>query len=478
MTTRPDDPLWWRLSRHAIADLGGAGVFAAKLRRQQGWSMAYCLRAIEDYKRFCYLSVGSASPMSPSPDIDAVWHLHLTHTRDYWQRYCPEVLGVNLHHDPASPGVAERAALVTQYAATLSAYQQVFGAPPAKDLWPGFIEQYLQSRSQRTVDIRRFWLLPRPIVGLKRWCLGLAGILPCTAAALDVNPLKWSGPEFLTLFILLMVIVALVRARIERRYRDTGAGLSGHDPTPEEIALLSGGAQRVVDLVANGLVERQALQVEGQRLKTMHGAVGRTALESSLLSVCAVPRRATEIAALLAPALRELEGGLERGRLWLPVAQLRRARDAQLWLVGGLWLFGAVKVGIGMQGGRPVLWLLLLMAVVSLGLLRVLSDTDRRSVAGARRLREWKTTHATLARASSGSDQTLAAALFGMGALTAAGAVTAYTALRQPAAVGPHSGTESSGSGCTSTGSDNTGSDSGGSSCSSGCGGCGAGGGD
>lgn len=482
MTAQPDDFLWQRLAQHAIPDLGGAGVFAAKLRRQQGWSRAYCARAIEDYRRFCYLSVRSASPMSPSPDIDAVWHLHLTHTRDYWQRFCPEVLGLNLHHEPASPGVADRAALAAQYASTLSAYQQAFGVPPAEDLWPGFVEQDQQSRSQRTVDTRRFWLLPRPTVWLRRWWLALGAAVPGTAAALDANPLQWSGPEFLMLFILLTVIVAIVRARIERRYRDAGNALPGNDPTPAEIALLAGGTQRVVDLVANALVERKALQVEGQRLKTPHGAVGQYPLESALLSVCTVPRRPSEIGALLAPALRDLERGLERRRLWLSEVQLRRVRGAQLWLVGGLWLLGAAKIGIGLQGGRPVLWLVLLMVVVSFGLLGVLFDRDRRSLAGMRLLRDWKRNHATLARASSGGDQALAAALFGLGALTAAGAVTAYTQLRQPVAP-TGSATDGSASGCTSagsdrTGSDSAGSDSGGSGCSSGCGGCGGGGGD
>lgn len=477
MNTPPDDALWTRLVHHRIADLGGPGAFSAKLRRQQNWTPSYCARAIEDYRRFCYLSVRSETPCSPSPDVDAVWHLHLTHTRDYWQRFCPEVLGKSLHHDPAKSGASERGALVQQYAQTLIAYQSAFGEPPAEDLWPTFAEQEQCARSQRIVDLRRYWLVPRPRAWLKRWWFVLGSASPGSAAALDANPLQWPGPEFLLLFGVLMVVVAVIRAGIERKRRDLGPMLPGAELAPEAVALLAGGAQRVVDLVANTLVERQSLLVESGRLGTVLGASGRSPLEAALLSVCAVPRRPSELQALLAPQLRDLESTLERRGLWLTTEQMVGARWSQVWWVGALWLFGAAKIGIGLQSGRPVLWLVLMMVLVSLSLLRVLLDSDRRSASGAAQLRDWKRRHATLARASTEGDRPLAAALFGLGALAAAGAASAYVLIRQPAASAAAVG-DSSGSGCTSAGSGTAGSDSGGSGCSSGCGGCGGGGGD
>jgi hypothetical protein len=136
---------------------------------------------------------------------------------------------------------------------------------------------------------------------------------------------------------------------------------------------------------------------------------------------------------------------------------------------------GAAKINIGLQLGKPVLWLVLLMILVSLSALFVLFDGDRRSAAGNRLVSQFKRRHATLQRASTAGDHGLAVALFGLGALTAAGAASAYGLLRQPpVSSGSTSGTDaSSGSGCSS-GSDSSSSDGGG----SGCGGCGGGGGD
>jgi hypothetical protein len=31
--------------------------------------------------------------VTPSEQVDQVWHLHLTYTRSYWDEFCPNVLG-------------------------------------------------------------------------------------------------------------------------------------------------------------------------------------------------------------------------------------------------------------------------------------------------------------------------------------------------------------------------------------------------
>ncbi|MGO4779466.1 NUDIX domain-containing protein, partial [Lysobacter sp. 2RAB21] len=57
--------------------------------------------ALEEYRRFCFLAVVATHTVTPSETIDKVWHAHMTDTRDYWLRFCPQVLKRDLHHTPS-----------------------------------------------------------------------------------------------------------------------------------------------------------------------------------------------------------------------------------------------------------------------------------------------------------------------------------------------------------------------------------------
>jgi len=62
--------------------------FAARLAREHGWSRPHAERVIREYKRYAFLAMQSDSPVCPSEDVDAAWHLHLTYTKSYWKRFC------------------------------------------------------------------------------------------------------------------------------------------------------------------------------------------------------------------------------------------------------------------------------------------------------------------------------------------------------------------------------------------------------
>jgi hypothetical protein len=136
-TVPPDqDPLWVRLSCYSIGPEDAALSFAARLARENGWSLARAGRVIGEYRRFCYLALRAGHPVTPSDAVDQAWHLHLTYSRDYWERFCPEVLGMALHHGPTAGGRAEAARFYEQYAETLKSYEILFGEGPPADLWP------------------------------------------------------------------------------------------------------------------------------------------------------------------------------------------------------------------------------------------------------------------------------------------------------------------------------------------------------
>ncbi len=86
---------------------GGAFTFLQRLCRENGWSKAFGQEAIHEYKRFLYLACGSPTPVTPSEQVDQVWHLHLVYTRSYWQDLCGETLGRQLHRGLTNGGEEE-----------------------------------------------------------------------------------------------------------------------------------------------------------------------------------------------------------------------------------------------------------------------------------------------------------------------------------------------------------------------------------
>lgn len=132
----PRDELWQRIADHQIGPAVASLTFAARLARENRWDAAHAEAVIREYKRFCYLALTAGHEVTPSDAVDQAWHLHLTYSRDYWEVFCPEVLGAPLHHGPTSGGTAERERYYRQYADTLAAYETAFGAVPPADIWP------------------------------------------------------------------------------------------------------------------------------------------------------------------------------------------------------------------------------------------------------------------------------------------------------------------------------------------------------
>ncbi len=154
-----DHPVWQRLSHYSIGPDDAALSFAARLARENGWTPDEALRVIEEYKRFCFLAVTGDGEVTPSDAVDQAWHLHLTYTRDYWERFCPQILGKTLHHGPTKGGATERGRFFQQYAETLKRYEAVFGPAPA-DIWPSAAQRLLDDPRARRVHPRDALILP------------------------------------------------------------------------------------------------------------------------------------------------------------------------------------------------------------------------------------------------------------------------------------------------------------------------------
>ena len=66
---------------------------------KHGWSAERTYNAIANYRRFLYLSKTLNEPITPTFEVDAIWHEHILHTNKYCLD-CQKIFGGYLHHFP------------------------------------------------------------------------------------------------------------------------------------------------------------------------------------------------------------------------------------------------------------------------------------------------------------------------------------------------------------------------------------------
>jgi len=128
MTSR-NNQLWELISNHPMpADATGRS-FTEQLMHENRIKRDTAVTAIEEYRKFIYLCATRDARNVPSKAVDLVWHLHMQHSRDYWDVFCKK-LGKPIHHTPGGAGGAQ----LDDYKATVAAYRERFGTPP-KGIW-------------------------------------------------------------------------------------------------------------------------------------------------------------------------------------------------------------------------------------------------------------------------------------------------------------------------------------------------------
>jgi hypothetical protein len=93
-------------------------TFAKRLARENGWTVHFSERVVDEYKRFIFLCMTAGHKCTPSDEVDQAWHLHLVYTESYWTTMCGEILKKPLHHGPTKGGVAEDDKFVDWYEKT------------------------------------------------------------------------------------------------------------------------------------------------------------------------------------------------------------------------------------------------------------------------------------------------------------------------------------------------------------------------
>ncbi|MBL1178666.1 glycine-rich domain-containing protein [Pantanalinema sp. GBBB05] len=135
--------------------------FSKRLARDNGWSLQHARQAIEEYKKFTFLAVVAGHPVTPSDQVDQVWHLHLTYTRSYWEEFCSKVLQTPLHHDPTQGGQAENQKFDDWYNKTLESYERFFRTKPPIEIWSTPKDRFGRDLYFVRVNTQQNWVLPK-----------------------------------------------------------------------------------------------------------------------------------------------------------------------------------------------------------------------------------------------------------------------------------------------------------------------------
>lgn len=213
---------------------------------------------VEEYRRFLVLTQVAGQAVSPSPDVDEAWHLHLTRTVRY-EAFCADNFGRFLHHEPARAG--EGARHKDMYGETLARYREAFGSEPPSAIWP---RSARAAAASRPADAH--WTVPELLRPGRR--LAIVGVLGAVAAGLfarnvGVLDALQEIPPFTFLLAALFVTVAL--GWLGFRQDAPATRLAARDRLdPYEAAWLSGGEERMAMTAIVALTDRGLLRAPGK----------------------------------------------------------------------------------------------------------------------------------------------------------------------------------------------------------------------
>ena len=451
--------LWRRLSAHSFENPEDGLDLTRRLAREQGWTLERARGAIDEYRRFCFLCCVAEEPLTPSQEVDEVWHLHLTYTMDYWQRFCSQVLGVALHHWPTRGGQAEGWRYREQYARTLTAYERWFRVPQI-DFWPESRERFADPARIRRVDLRHHLVLPRPRlpsrrgllagVGLVIGALATAAASPFSSTTLTAAYICFVWLSFLCLSSTIVVGSWLWSARL----RETGPA-QADDLDTYQLAYLAGGPARAIDTGVTQLLTQDKVCVQGNPLRLCLTTPGSPlpAPLGDLGTGIALDGTRKAVLDNATAWIAQIRARLVSRGLALSVSQSWHIR-----VMGATPVLAVVALGvILLEWWRGGFLVVAIIVAAIVGLYRLLHDPIR-TRAGDRALSDARRRFARLQRAPGSEELALAVALWGTTVL----AHTAYADYLDVQAPKTHDG-----GGCGGGG------DGGGSSGDGGCGGCG-----
>jgi len=108
--------------------------FAAALARENGWSLSYCERVVEEFRRYAFLADAAYQAWWPFVLEAGVWHTHVDYNAFYWREFSLYVLSVPKHGNRGQSRNKQPANFIISQD-MVNRYRRVFGAAPPADIW-------------------------------------------------------------------------------------------------------------------------------------------------------------------------------------------------------------------------------------------------------------------------------------------------------------------------------------------------------
>jgi hypothetical protein len=155
--------LWYKIRTFELDDPSISLTFTSRLIRENGWTYEYALRTVVEYKKFMFLICIADHPLTPSDQIDQVWHLHLIYTQSYWTDFCTATINRQIHHGPTKGGTSEQDKFTDWYEKTKELYKSIFGSDTPNDIWPESKNRFSEINFQR-INLDKNWVIKKPLI--------------------------------------------------------------------------------------------------------------------------------------------------------------------------------------------------------------------------------------------------------------------------------------------------------------------------
>jgi uncharacterized protein (TIGR04222 family) len=364
----PISQIWQKIQTFSLDNPAVEVPFSQKLAKEQKWTSSFTHRAIAEYKKFMLLCATCPNGASPSDTVDKVWHLHLTYTTNYWVDFCQNTLGKEIHHHPSHGGATENQKHQDWYEATLKHYITYFDQPPPADIWnypPNFaFENHLSEQSlYKKVPVQT--AEPHVLSQNAEYFLYAYLIVLVALIAFFGNPFMLSGSNFLAfygLFAIATILPIVAESMDHQKALDKINFLLPNGLHAYHLAYLSGEKNRMLETAIIELADKGVLAFDEQNKKfIINRALATVELERNPLyhTVMALEGNETNgqtLSEIFETSAKHLSKSVNLSSLAFQPNQI--VKQAQL-----IWSYvGAFRLIQGLAMGKPVLFLVLMMA--------------------------------------------------------------------------------------------------------------------